>query len=92
MSSEPLETREMQFRNSNCPRDEAKTPGFRPLLLGPRLLHEIISHPVPLDMNTLTALKRCALGLDLYLWLTTAPSPSVLRCGSHGGTCTASSG
>ena len=26
-------------------------------------------HPVPLDMNTLTALKRCALGLDLYLWL-----------------------
>ena len=32
--------------------------------------NEIISHPVPLDMNTLAALKRCALGLDLYLWLT----------------------
>ena len=32
--------------------------------------NEIISHPVPLDMNTLKALKRCALGLDLYLWLT----------------------
>ena len=32
--------------------------------------NEIIRHPVPLDMNTLTALKRCALGLDLYLWLT----------------------
>ena len=31
--------------------------------------NEIIRHPVPLDMNTLTALKRCALGLDLYLWL-----------------------
>ena len=31
--------------------------------------NEIISHPVPLDMNTLTALKRSALGLDLYLWL-----------------------
>ena len=30
---------------------------------------EIISHPVPLDMNTLTALKRSPLGLDLYLWL-----------------------
>ena len=29
--------------------------------------NEIISHPVPLDMNTLTALKRCSLGLDLYL-------------------------
>ena len=26
-------------------------------------------HPVPLDMNTLTALKRSTLGLDLYLWL-----------------------
>ena len=24
---------------------------------------------VPLDMNTLTALKRSTLGLDLYLWL-----------------------
>ena len=34
--------------------------------------HEIISHPVPLDMNTLAALKRCSLGLDLYLWLTWA--------------------
>ena len=30
---------------------------------------EIIRRPVPLDMNTLTALKRCSLGLDLYLWL-----------------------
>ena len=30
---------------------------------------EIIHHPVPLDMNTLKALKRSALGLDLYLWL-----------------------
>ena len=26
-------------------------------------------HPVPLDMNTLKALKRSSLGLDLYLWL-----------------------
>ena len=25
---------------------------------------------MPLDMNPLTALKRCSLGLDLYLWLT----------------------
>ena len=31
--------------------------------------NEIISHPVPLNMNTLNALKRCSLGLDLYLWL-----------------------
>ena len=32
--------------------------------------NEIINHPVPIDMNTLKALKRCALGLDLYLWIT----------------------
>ena len=31
--------------------------------------NEIIQHPVPLDMNTLTALKRSTVGLDLYLWL-----------------------
>ena len=38
--------------------------------LGEKFYNEIIQHPVPLDLNTLTALKRCALGLDLYLWLT----------------------
>ena len=38
--------------------------------LSEKFFHEIIRHPVPLDMNTLKALKRCALGLDLYLWLT----------------------
>ena len=37
--------------------------------LGEKFFNEIISHPVPLDMNTLTALKRSTLGLDLYLWL-----------------------
>ena len=37
--------------------------------LGEDLFNEIISHPVPLDMNTLKALKRSTLGLDLYLWL-----------------------
>ena len=31
--------------------------------------NEIVRHPVPLDLNTLKALKRSALGLDLYLWL-----------------------
>ena len=31
--------------------------------------NEIINHPVPIDMNTLKALKRCSLGLDLYLWV-----------------------
>ena len=37
--------------------------------LGEDFFNEIINHPVPIDMNTLTALKRSALGLDLYLWL-----------------------
>ena len=40
------------------------------IYLGEALFNEIISHPVPLDLNTLTALKRSSLGLDLYLWLT----------------------
>ncbi len=37
--------------------------------LGEKFFEEIISHPVPLDMNILKALKRSSLGLDLYLWL-----------------------
>ena len=39
------------------------------LRLGEDFFNEIIQHPVPIDMNTLTALKRSPLGLDLYLWL-----------------------
>ena len=38
--------------------------------LSEAFFNEIVSHPVPLDMNTLKALKRSSLGLDLYLWLT----------------------
>ena len=38
--------------------------------LGEKLFQEIIEHPIPLDLNTLKALKRSPLGLDLYLWLT----------------------
>ena len=38
--------------------------------LGERFFQEIIAHPIPLDMNTLRAMKRSSLGLDLYLWLT----------------------
>ena len=40
------------------------------IYLGEDFFNEIIRCPVPLDMNTLTALKRSPLGLDLYLWLT----------------------
>ena len=39
------------------------------IYLGEAFFHEIMRHPVPIDMNTLQALKRCSLGLDLYLWL-----------------------
>ena len=39
------------------------------IYLGEAFFNEIINHPVPLDMNTLKALKRSTLGLDLYLWL-----------------------
>jgi len=38
--------------------------------LGEKFFNEIIRRPLPLDMNTLKALKRSSLGLDLYLWLT----------------------
>ena len=40
------------------------------IYLGEQFFNEIIRHPIPIDMNTLTALKRSPLGLDLYLWLT----------------------
>ena len=37
--------------------------------LGEKFFQEIIAHPIPLDLNTLKALKRSPLGLDLYFWL-----------------------
>ena len=37
--------------------------------LGEEFFNEVIQHPMPLDMNALKALKRCSLGLDIYLWL-----------------------
>ena len=37
--------------------------------LGEKFFNEVINRPVPLDMNTLAALKRSTLGLDFYLWL-----------------------
>ena len=38
--------------------------------LSEAFFNEIVSHPVPLDLTTLKALKRSPLGLDLYLWIT----------------------
>ena len=54
--------------------------------LGEDFFNEIIRCPIPIDLNTLRAMKRSPLGLDLYLWLTyrtfglTRPLPS-LRIG-----------
>ena len=56
------------------------------IYLGEAFFNEIIRHPVPLDMNTLTALKRSTLGLDLYLWLTYRTF--ALRYASLGSSCT----
>ena len=36
--------------------------------LSEKFFNEIIRRPVPLNMNTLKALKRSPLGLDFYLW------------------------
>ena len=53
------------------PDNNSALPGWNStIVIGEDLFNEIINHPVPLDMNTLKALKRCSLGLDLYLWLT----------------------
>ena len=62
------------------------------IYLGEAFFNEIISHPVPIDMNTLTALKRSSLGLDLYLWLwCTVLFRFALRNRSLGVRCTVSS-
>ena len=51
--------------------------------LGENFFNEIIRHPVPLDMNTLTALKRSSLGLDLYLWLVYRTFPLRAPAAAH---------
>ena len=38
--------------------------------LGEDFFNEIIRCPIPINLNTLRAMKRSPLGLDLYLWLT----------------------
>ena len=53
----------------NPKRPDERTLWESKIELGEKFFQEIIRHPVPLDMNTLKALKRSSLGLDLYLWL-----------------------
>lgn len=38
--------------------------------LGNKFYQELISHPVPIDLRALKALRRSPLALDLYCWLT----------------------
>ena len=59
--------------------------------LGEDFFNEIISHPVPINMNILTGLKRSSIGpRSLPLGSPTAPLRFALRCGSPGRTSTAS--
>ena len=59
--------------------------------LGEDFFNEIIRCPIPIDLNTLRAMKRSPLGLDLYLWLTYRTFASSARCASRGGNSTGSS-
>lgn len=37
--------------------------------LGEALFNEILTNPIPLDMQILRSMRRSSLGLDLYMWL-----------------------
>ena len=54
----------------NPKRPEDRTLWQSKIELGEKFFQEIVRNPVPLDMNTLKALRRSPLGLDLYMWLT----------------------
>ena len=64
----PLASRTEFWWNPNRPHERALWESK--IELGDKFFQEIVSHPVPLDMNILRALRRSPLGLDLYLWLT----------------------
>ena len=54
----------------NPKRPEDRTLWQSKIELGEKFFQETVRNPVPLDMNTLKALRRSPLGLDLYMWLT----------------------
>ena len=54
----------------NPKRPDDRTLWESSIRLGEEFFNEVIAHPVPIDVNTLRALTRSPLGLDLYLWLT----------------------
>jgi len=52
-----------------------KTPGQSTLfdstlVIGEEFYNEIISFPIPIDMDVLRAIKRSSMAIDLYCWLT----------------------
>ena len=53
----------------NTSRPDAPVLWDSTIQLGEQFFNEIITHPVPLDLHILKALKRSPLGLDLYFWL-----------------------
>lgn len=40
------------------------------ITLGEEFFNEAVSHPIPIDMRALKALKRSPMALDIYCWLT----------------------
>ena len=61
------------------------------IYLGEAFFNEIIRHPVPLDMNTLTALKRSSLGLDSVPLAGVPDLPASRSAAAHlARSCTAS--
>ena len=51
----------------NPKRPDDRTLWNSKIELGEKFFHEVITNPVPIDLNTLRAMKRSPLGLDLYL-------------------------
>ena len=44
--------------------------GQSKIRLSTEFFEEIVKRPMPIDLHILRALKRCSLGIDLYLWIT----------------------
>ena len=75
----------------NPKRPDESTLWKSKLELSEDFFNEIIRHPVPLDLNTLTALKRSRWDSICTSGSPTEPLHFALRCGSPGGRCTVSS-
>ena len=71
-ATRPASTRRSPARTEfwwNERKPDERTLWQSKVVLSHEFFHEIVFHPVPLDMNILKALRRSPLGLDLYVWL-----------------------